>query len=173
MKVKIVFLNEKGLIEREANTRKVKEKKVYYKLQPFPLSLFEKESELPIDLNLCLFDLKKKQYLAFYQNEKQLSLMDIQKLDLKDYLQNFKIAELTKQLSLQKPEGFEKYMPLITFIAILTLILFSYFMIKDVVNSLNARFDVLNKSIQIMEKNQELFINVTKTFNNKIGYISR
>ena len=171
MKVKIIFLNEKGLIEREVNSKKVKEEKVFYKLKSFPLSLFEKENELPIDLNACLFDLKKKQYLAFYQNEKQLSLMDIEKLNIKEYLQNFKIAELTKQLSLQKPEGFEKYVPLITLVAILTLILFSYFMIKDIVNSLNARFDALNKSITIMQEDQQLFINITKTLNNKITYI--
>jgi hypothetical protein len=173
MKLKIVFINEKGLIEREVNTKKVKEEKVYYKLQPFPFSIFEKESELPIDLNLCLFDLKKKQYLAFYQDGKQLGLNEIKALNIKDYLQNFKIAELTKQLSLQKPEGFEKYLPLITLVSILILILFSYYMIKDVVNSLNARFDALNKSIQIMEKNQEIFINITKTFNNKIGSLGR
>jgi len=165
MKVKLIFLNSKGLIERQIDTTKVENQKAYYKINRFPASLFEKEKEIAIDLNLCLFDLKRKQYLAFFKDNKQITFNEIQNLDLKDYLNNFKIAQLTKELSLQKPEGFEKYLPYITMVTILIMVLFAYYMIKDVVNSLNARFDYLNKSIQIMQKDQQIFLNVTKEFN--------
>jgi len=163
MKIKIIFINEKGLIQKEIDNADYDENEILYKTRKFPFSIFEKPSSLACDINKALFDLKKKQYIVFYKNENQLSLNEIKELNIKDYLNNLKIAELTKELTLNKPKGLEELVPIIAMLVMAIMLFIGYFSITQSINSIKTNFQVLNESVKIMSENQKVLIDLVNS----------
>jgi len=163
MKIKIIFVNEKGLIQKEIDNADYSENEILYKTRKFPFSIFEKPSSLACDINKALYDLKKKQYITFYKNENQLSLNEIKELNIKDYLNNYKIAELTKELTLNKPKGLEELMPVIAMLMMAVMLFIGYLSITQSINSIKTNFQVLNESVKIMSENQKVLIDLVNS----------
>jgi len=163
MKVKIVFINEKGLIEKEIDNAQYGENEILYKTKPFPFSIFEKPSSLACDLKNALYDLKKKKYIVFYKNSTQLSLNEIKELNIKEYLANFKIAELSKQLTLHKPSGIEELLPILAIIVMAFMLFIAYLTITQSINSVKENFQVLNQTVKIMSENQKVLIDLVNS----------
>ena len=163
MKVKIIFVDEKGLIQKIIDNADYSEKEILYKTKKFPFSLFEKPSSLACDINKALYDLKKKEYVVFYKNNTQLSLNEIKELNIKEYLANFKIAELSKQLTLHKPSGIEELLPVIAIIVMAFMLLIAYLTITQSINSVKENFQVLNQTVKIMSENQKVLIDLVNS----------
>jgi hypothetical protein len=170
MKYEINFLNNRFEIVKKKSARyNEKEKTLSYR----DYWLFGKEHILLCDINNSIRD--KNKLIFFYDlNNKQLTLNELKSnINFYEYVSNFQKAQLSKELALEKPKGIEDILPLLTFIAMGLLLLFVWFSVKDIVNSLNARFDLLNKTIQ----NQNLEIEILKNMsieNNKLfNYLMR
>jgi hypothetical protein len=171
MRVKIIFVNEKGLIQKVIDKAEYSENEILYKTKKFPFSIFEKPSSLACDINKALYDLKKKEYVVFYENEKQLSLKDVEKLDIKDYLNNFKIAELMKELTLHKPSGIEELLPIIAILMMGVMLFIGYLSITQSIAQVKANFQVLNQTVKIMSENQKVLIDLVNSTKSLIKQI--
>jgi len=163
MKIRIIFVNEKGLIQKVIDNADYEENEILYKTKKFPFSIFEKPRSLACDINLCLYDLKKKQYIAFYKNDTQLSLNEIKELNIKDYLNNFKIAKLMEELTLHKPTGIEELLPIIAILVMALMLFIGYLAITQSISSIKQNFQVLNESVKIMSENQKVLIDLVNS----------
>jgi hypothetical protein len=163
MKVKIIFVNDKLLIEKEIDNAQYEENQILYKTKRFPFSIFEKQNSLACDLKNALYDLKKKRYIVFYKNSTQLSLNEIKELNIKEYLANFKIAELMKELTLHKPSGVEELLPVIAILMMGIMLFIGYLSITQSINSIKTNFQVLNESVKVMLNDQKILIDLVNS----------
>lgn len=174
--MKAIVLDNLFRYKEEFNGRNVKG---VFKYKENPWAFWKKEKELEFDYDKIIPF--KNEKIAIYQFDgkdyRQMSLSEMPKdqSSFIDYVNNFKIMELHKQLGLKKPFSLKDLVEILFFILALVIIVSIYFVYHNAIVNLNNTVkpfsNISAENIKLQEENYNLTQQNIKIFNATLFYL--